>query len=212
MTLETLTEDPPELQSRRSRFAAIVGIAAAVAIGAFLVVRSGNDGPAPDNVTSSSLHDVSFELTWPDLQGLESPDCLETDTTYAWARDDRCFRRFSGETTLTGDVSGTALWMMLGNVGEGADAQDSAVKIPSTFTGTYLVRATVDGCGTGEFMITEQLRFDGWESGAFSGTWHVVPGSGRGDLSTIEGSGEAPGVNEGRDTTQATRLGQLGCE
>ena len=209
VTLDLLTERPHQPRHRRSRFVAVTAVAAAVAVGALIFTRVRDDGSP--NVTSTSVHEVAFDLAWPDLPGLESPDCIESAVTYAWAQNGHCFRRFTGTVALTGDVSGTALWMMLGNFGLAATAQDSAVKIPAAFTGTYLVKATVEGCGTGEFMISEQLRFDGWESGAFSGTWQVVPGSGRGELSKISGGGQVPGDFPSRNTTQATRKGQLGC-
>jgi hypothetical protein len=61
-------------------------------------------------------------------------------------------------------------------------------------------------------MIAELLRFDGWASGTFSGTWQVVPGSGRGELSAISGGGEVPGDHVDSATTQVTRTGQVACD
>jgi hypothetical protein len=196
---------------RRARLSAVATIAVVVVAGAAVVACDGQDTPSAE-AAGGSLDEVGFDLHWPDLQGLEGSACIDAAVLYTAAQHGDCFRQLTGEVELAGDVAGTGLWMMLGNVGRAADAEDSAVDVPATFTSTYLIRATVEGCGMGEFMIAEQLRFDGWESGAFSGTWQIVPGSGRGDLSTISGSGEVPGDDTDHGTDQATRRGEIGCD
>jgi hypothetical protein len=154
---------------------------------------------------------VDFDVSWPDLADLETVNCVESRTSYLSAKGLRCFREFTGPNELTGDIEGTALWTMLGNLGSSADAEDSAVLIPATFNGTYIVKATIEGCGTGEFMIVEQLRFDGWASGAFSGTWQVLPGSGRDDLANLAGGGTVPGDFPDEGIDGSDRTGVLTC-
>lgn len=208
---EIMTVDRLEAPTRRNPRLAIAA-AALVALGlagAAVALTSVDD---PVETTADRGRVVAFDITWPDLDGLETARCLETDVIYDWAPDGHCVRRFEGEVQLDGDLAGTALWTMEGNLGLQADPEDSAVLVPATFNATYLVRATVEGCGTGEFMIAEQLRFDGFESGGFSGTWQVLPGSGRDDLASIAGGGAVPGDAAGAATTQATRTGRISCD
>jgi hypothetical protein len=154
---------------------------------------------------------VTFDAQWPPLGGLESKECITTSVTYESAVDGRCWRTFSGEATLTGDLEGTALWAMDANLGTPGDANDSTVEIPAVFNGTYLVRAAIPGCGTGEFMIAESLRFVGWASGQFIGTWQIMPASGRGDLTSISGSGTlAPATTDDPDAIRV-HTGTITC-
>ena len=82
----------------------------------------------------------------------------------------------------------------------------------ATFKRDHLVHGSVTGCGTGEFMIVEILQFVGWENGAFVGTWQVIPGSGRGELADISGSGEVPGDPDGNtDVAPRIHTGVIDC-
>jgi len=202
----------PRESSRRDRrpfvVAAVAACLAAVALAGILLAR--REDRAQQNAAPQPFQ-VTFNLTWPDLQGLEQPRCLPTEETYESASNGHCFRSFDGLVTVSGDMAGTALWTMAGNLGKAATASDSAVDIPAAFNGTYIVQATIPGCGTGEFMIAEQLRFDGWENGAFNGTWQVIPASGRGELANISGGGLVPGDRPEQSSTQELRTGQLTC-
>jgi len=203
---------PPQTTaaSPRHRRLLIATSVAAVSVAAVvLAFQFGRKSDSPAAVPPP--RQVSFDVAWPDLRELESVQCVETRTSYFSANNLRCFRRWTGEAELTGDIQGTALWTMLGNNGEPADADDSAVLIPATFSSSYIVKATIDGCGSGEFMVVEHLRFDGWESGAFSGTWQVLPGSGRRELADIAGAGIVPGDFPADGTSQSSRSGQLTC-
>ena len=186
---------------------------AAIAVAAgVLALQLDSDSDAPPVAAPAAQRVIAFEIEWPDLRNVEGVNCVDSEITYFSATNGRCFREFAGEVAITGDIDGTGLWVMLGNLGEAANADDTAVNVPAAFTATYIVKATVAGCGQGEFMVSEQLRFDGWESGAFSGSWQVVPGSCSQDLSDISGGGLVPGDFPDRDTSQATRTGQVSCD
>jgi len=196
----------------RPRMLVAASVAAIAVAAGVVALQLDRDSDAPPVAAPAAQHAIAFEIEWPDLRSVEGVNCVESETTYFSATDGRCFREFVGEVPMTGDVDGTGLWAMLGNLGEAANADDTSVNVPSAFTATYIVKATVAGCGQGEFMVSEQLRFDGWESGAFSGTWEIVPGSGRQDLSDISGGGLVPGDFPARNTSQATRTGQVSCD
>jgi hypothetical protein len=185
--------------------AAVVLVAGAVAL---IASRRGDSTPA--DVPAPTI-DVQFETQWPPMFGLESKECIATGVEYESANNQRCLRKFAGEAQLSGDITGTALWAMIGNNGVAADANDSAVAIPAAFNGTYLVHGDVAGCGSGEFMIAEQLEFVGWASGQFVGTWQVLPGSGRGDLAKIAGSGTVLAAATDDPNVSRTHMGAVSC-
>ena len=159
-------------------------------IGAGAVIVSQRD----DDDTAAATHDVTFEVQWPDLGRSMAFRCNGT-TNYAstQAQTQRCLRGWGGEAQLTGDVDGVAMWDMVANAGDEGRQGEPEVDTPATFNATYLVKGDVAGCGTGEFMIAEVTRFLGWDLGQFVGTWQVMPGSGRGELVGLSGSGEVPG-------------------
>ncbi len=204
-----LAPSPQPVRRDRRTFmvAAIAACLAAIALAGILVAR--HDDARHSNAPKAI--DVTFHLAWPDLQGLEQPRCLAPIEPFDSAVQHRCFRTFYGLASASGDVSGTALWTMVGSEGKAATPDDATVEIPAAFNGTYIVQATIPGCGRGEFMIAEQLRFDGWEAGAFSGTWQIIPGSGRGELAEVSGGGTVPGDHPDQNTTQDMRVGQFNC-
>ena len=186
--LDRPTIDPSRPRTNgRARWLAAAAAGVLVA-GAIALFASRRGEPSPASVPVPI--EVQFETQWPGLGGLESKECIATAVNYESADNGGgCLRKFVGEAQLSGDITGTALWAMIANVGVAADANDSAVEIPAAFNGTYLVRGDVAGCGSGEFMIAEQLEFVGWASGQFIGSWQILPGSGRLDLAEIAGSG-----------------------
>lgn len=207
------TKEPAVRRSRppvRWLSAAAVTILVLGAVGLLLARR---DASTPPGVAGVPIP-VTFDVQWPALGGLETKDCIATTVTYEWAQDGSCWRTFVGEVTLSGDIIGAGLWAMHANLGVAGDERDSRVEVPSAFNGTYLVRADVDGCGSGEFMISEPLTFVGWASGQFTGTWQVVPGSGRGELASITGSGLVVGspVDETDPDAPRTHVGTVSCE
>ena len=161
-------------------------MAAAIAL---IAARRGDSSPADVPVPNV---DVQFEAQWPPLSGLESNECVNAGVDYESANNGGCLRMFAGEAELSGDITGTALWTMVANNGVAADANDSAVERPAAFNRTYLVQGNVAGCGAGDFMIDQQLRFVPWASGQFVGTWQVLPGSGRGGLAPIDSPTSIP--------------------
>lgn len=204
----TIQLDPP-IQSAPPRRPRWLAAAAAVILllGAAAIVVMRTDGGAPADAT-----DVTFEVQWPGLADSQNPRCVETATVYESARSTHCLRGYSGEARLTGGVDGVALFDMAANQG----AEPSAGEIPAdlaTFNATYLVKGTVAGCGTGEFMIAEVLRFLGWENGQFDGTWQVMRGSGRGELAGISGSGivDPSPLGAGTDEDPRTHSGTIDC-
>ncbi|HUV18699.1 MAG TPA: DUF3224 domain-containing protein [Ilumatobacteraceae bacterium] len=211
----TTLEQNPDTDTRTARRWWLAAAGVLILVGGIFALNVTRDDSTPlaespsDDISPAAGTAVNFDTQWPSLGASKSQSCIETSTVYEWAEGaGRCIRTFEGEATLTGDITGTALWAMLANQGTAADENDARADITATFNGTYLVKAEVAGCGSGEFMIAEQLRFLGWESGQFAGTWQIVPGSGRGELSSITGSGTMPAADT--DTTRA-HTGTISC-
>jgi hypothetical protein len=61
-------------------------------------------------------------------------------------------------------------------------------------------------------MIAEQLEFVGWASGQFIGRWQILPGSGRGDLAEIAGSGTVLAAFTDDPDASRTHTGAVSCE
>ncbi len=206
MMVITLDEPTHDVRPPRSRWLAMVAAAVlVVGAGALFVLRRDDSAPA------SGEADVTFEIQWPGLAAHGSNRCITTEATYESAASGHCLRGSTGEARFTGDIDGTAIFDMAANLGDDPAADEQSTNL-ATFNATYLVRGTVVGCGTGEFMIAELLQFVGWENGAFVGTWQVMPGSGRGELAGIGGSGEVPGdPGGGRDEAPRTHTGVIDC-
>ena len=82
--------------------------------------------------------------------------------------------------------------------------------------GAYAVKATVAGCGTGEFMLMEMMQFKSGAdrdrpTGTYIGTWQIVPNSGRGALTSISGSGTSHGVFGTAQAEGRTFTGGIAC-
>lgn len=198
----------PDTGDRTTRRWWLAAAAALLLVAGVVTLRSIGDDPSPTSDTSATAGAVNFDTVWPPLADAQTQRCIDTDVVYEWAEVRSCIRSFEGEVTLSGDIVGSALWAMLANQGTAADPDDAEAAITATFNGTYLVKADVAGCGSGEFMIAEQLRFLGWASGQFAGTWQIIPGSGRGELASITGSGTMPAADT--DTTRA-HTGTISC-
>ncbi|MEZ5166527.1 MAG: hypothetical protein R2695_08535, partial [Acidimicrobiales bacterium] len=116
--------------TRRGRMIAAAAIVVIVAgLGLLAVSRP---GPTEVEPAAGDSVPVEFTVEWPALGGLESTKCVDTSVTYEWAVQGRCFRTFVGESSFTGDVTGTALWSMDANLGVGGDG-DATVEIPAGF-------------------------------------------------------------------------------
>jgi len=84
--------------------------------------------------------------------------------------------RARGDQRFSGDVQGDGHveWLM-------CYRPDGSAK----FVGHQLMRCSIDG-RSGTFVIEANGEFDG---GASEGAWQIVPGSGTGDLTGIQGEG-----------------------
>jgi Protein of unknown function (DUF3224) len=206
MMVIELDEPVQETKPRAARWLAVAAVAL-LAVGAGGVIVSQRD----DAGTAGAPHEVNFEVQWPSLRATGTNRCNGT-TQFESVGSGTCLRAWSGEAEFRGDIDGTSLWDMVANYGEEPGPDGAPVDTPATFSATYLVAGTVEGCGSGEFMMAEVTRFVGWSSGQFPGTWQVLPGSGRGDLLGLSGSGEIQPTSEAApEITPHRYTGSLTC-
>jgi hypothetical protein len=165
-------------------------------------------GRRSDDVAVDGGAPVTFVVRW---QYSETKDaCAPTDSPTPI-----CLSHFDIPATarFNGDVDGVGLQAVYWNAP--VDYPDRPVD-HLEHIGTYLVQATVAGCGTGQFMMVELMQFVSGadhdrDTGTYTGTWQIVDGSGRGALRNVAGSGTSKGVfgtaaDEGR-----TFSGTIGC-
>jgi hypothetical protein len=120
---------------------------------------------------------------------------------------------FPATSELKGDVVGAGYQGVFWNdpvdyIGQAVDHLEHV--------GAYNVKATVAGCGTGEFMLMEMMQFKSGAdrdrpSGTYIGTWQIVPNSGRGALASISGSGTSRGVFGTAQADGRTFTGDIAC-
>jgi hypothetical protein len=108
--------------------------------------------------------------------------------------------------TFHGDLEGVA--SQAGNVALGA----GLVPVPpATFSIPFVswlkVTGTVEGCGTGSFILENRGIINGVE---LTGSWQVVKDSGIGELAKLRGSGNTSRVNAAGVVTK-TYTGRLRC-
>lgn len=103
-------------------------------------------------------------------------------------------------TTLTGTFSGTS-------VSAGAAVPNATGAYNAV--GIHLFTGTVEGCGAGTLVWTEELVSEGGAETA--GTWHIADGSGTGALESVSGGGSFQAhVNPDASGT-GTATGRISC-
>jgi hypothetical protein len=196
-----LTPTEPSSRPRWMMFAAAAAVIALVIVGAALAGRGHNKDVQPADsldatttVLPASTHAVTFTVTW--SMGEMLRECVIGNLGHRG-----CLNHFQmpAASTFEGDVAGQAY--------EGVFWNDPTTTDPSPnlrheeFIVTYGVDGTVLGCGsgeTGEFMLMEMMQLKGDPASfathaPFTGTWQIVPASGRTNLATISGSGTSSG-------------------
>ena len=183
----TITLDPPvdtPSPHRRAWTTAIAVAAAAllILVGVWAVGR-GDSEPA-------GTRDVSFTVLW--AASNNEQDC-PTDVSSpicAWKLATPATAKFTGD--IDGNAYQSIVW---GN----SDVFPDRAVLHEEKAATYLFGGTVAGCGTGQFLMIETVQISSgpdrnYSTGSVSGTWHIVPESGRGDLRSISGSGTSSGL------------------
>jgi hypothetical protein len=84
------------------------------------------------------------------------------------------------DDTLSGDLQGTGSYKGSAILG----AFNDPVTFDFPFEAYEPFQGTVEGCGTGTFILHNQGNLN-----SSTGSWWIVPGSGRGDLVGISGNG-----------------------
>jgi hypothetical protein len=156
---------------------------------------------------------------------VEPADSNPVTFTIRWAYSDvrhdcptdggMCMNHFDFPATsaLEGDVVGDGYQGVFWN--DPVDYSGQAVD-HLEHVGAYNVKATVAGCGTGEFLLMEMMQFKSGAdrdrpSGTYIGTWQIVPNSGRGALTSISGSGTSRGVFGTAQADGRTFTGDIAC-
>jgi hypothetical protein len=126
-----------------------------------------------------------------------------------------CVYRFGTPATakFAGDIDGGGYQSVLWNFP--LDEQDRVVD-HLEHVASYNVGANVAGCGTGEFLMVEMIQFVSGPdrdrpSGTYTGTWQIVPQSGRNGLESITGSGTSSGVFGTAQDVGRTLTGKVTC-
>ena len=200
-----IVEPTTALPSRRRRW--LVPVAAAiialVAVGV-IALASRED---TSTVVPADSHPATFTINW--AYSEVNHDC-PTDVSAAM-----CLNHFDIPATseLKGDVAGYGYQGVFWNgpvdyTGQAADHLEHV--------GAYNIKATVAGCGTGEFMLMEMMQFKSGAnrdrpSGTYLGTWQIVPDSGRDALASISGSGTSRGVFGTAQADGRTFTGTIAC-
>jgi hypothetical protein len=200
-----IVEPRTVLPSRRRRWMAPAA-AAIIALGAVGVIAWARRDE-PTVVEPADAVPVSFTIHWAysDVQR----DC-PTDVSATM-----CMNHFDFPTSsqLKGDVAGYGYQGVFWN----APADYSGQTVDHLeHVGAYNIKATIAGCGTGEFMLMEMMQFkSGAEhdrpSGTYIGTWEIVPESGRDGLVSITGSGTSHGVFGTAQADGRTFTGTIAC-
>lgn len=201
----TIDLDTPPTTHRRGnawKLFALTAAAAAliVALTAILVRRD------EDDTASAGGTPVSFIVHWA---------YSEVNGTCVLGSSTKCLNHFDipAEARFDGDVDGSGFQAIYWN--DPVDYPGRAVD-HLEHIGTYRVQATVKGCGTGDFMLVELMQFvSGSErdrdTGTYKGTWQIVDGSGRDELSTIAGSGTSNGIFGTAGDVGRTFTGTVSC-
>jgi hypothetical protein len=178
----------------------LAGAAAVVAVViAGLAIRDDDRVPGPTSLPATA---GSGAVTFQIEQIVDGVASSFSDSARVWGPD---------VSTVTGDVTGSAEGITLAN--SNTTEHDGA-----EFVYSFLISdAVVPTCGSGQLLlavVAEYFEVDGDfrrddRDGRWSGTWEVVPYSGRSDLVGISGSGTL----SGRLADPALTLeGSFGCD
>jgi hypothetical protein len=192
--------------SRASRTPWLIAAAAVVlgVVGVTIAVnrdQSSSASLSPSTTTTvSNGRSVTFTVDW--SEDGKTNDCAATKAL-------ACLYHFAipGVAPFEGDVAGTSYQAVFWSEPD-LDAKGTA---HVEHVATYMVNATVKGCGSGRFMLEELVQYawpnDHEDQGTYRGTWTVVPHSGRGDLVKLSGSG----TSEGPPSGARTLSGAINC-
>lgn len=179
-TVTVRLDDPPiDHRPRPSWRWPAVAAAAALLIVALVAVLTRDSGDDTPPVSTSS---VSFTVMWEYSENRhECTPSLE------------CINRFDlpATATFTGDVAGTGYQAVYWNEPVVDEVRDV---VHAEHVVMYQVRGSVAGCGSGLFTIAEITQFESgpgqdFDTGTYTGTWQIVPESGRGPLAALGGNG-----------------------
>jgi len=197
---------------RRNRLSVAIAAAAVLIAGIAWAVgridRSTHDPAAPPAITVSPGQPVTFTVRWSPrsnmtsrCQGAENA-CLYSNSLFSSAR-------------LAGDVTGNGTIADVGN--HPADQAGNPVGFtPDPYhdeeVTVYNVLGSIAGCGSGEFLLVEIVQFvnGGAAIGDYTGTWQIVPDSGRGELKSVNGRGTMTGTYN-RAVVRRTLTGVVSC-
>jgi hypothetical protein len=193
-------------RSPRRALVAAAGIILLVAAIALVAGRGKGDQHPAASTLAPGARNVTFVLHW--SYGDTTQDC-------GIAPNLPCMNHFAipASSTLTGGIDGTAFQGLFWN--DPAEYPGQRIN-HLEHVAAYEVKADVDGCGTGQFTIVETMQYrsgpnDDLDSGTYIGTWRIVDESGRGDLSSIAGSGTSSGVFGTAPTDGRTFTGTIEC-
>lgn len=184
----TITDTPPvEHHAPQRRRTWLIVAAAAAAV---LLMVAGVWAVGRGDAEPAGTRDVSFTVEW---AGGDNQHPCPTDVSgpiCAWTLPGPASAKF------TGDLDGTAYQSVVwGNSDRFADR----AVLHEEKVATYVFGGTVAGCGTGQFVMIETVQIvsgpdEDYSTGTATGTWEIVPDSGRGDLRNISGSGTSSGL------------------
>jgi hypothetical protein len=182
--LEPRPHDPPRSRWRGPILAAAAIVA--VACGGVALRALRDDGGS--STASVPMQPATFSVTW---------DYTE-QVNHCLAAGRACLNGFGMPATaeLGGTIEGSANQSVVWNAP--ADYTDADVD-HLEHVAVYNVSGTVEGCGSGELMIVEIMQFVSGaghdrEDGTYTGTWQIVPESGRVELTGVSGSGASNGL------------------
>jgi hypothetical protein len=193
-------------RSPRRALVAAAGIILLVVAVAVVAGRGNGDRHPAASTLSPGARNVTFVVHW--SYGDRVHDC-------GTAPNQPCMNHFAipSSSTLKGDIEGTAFQGLFWN--DPAEYPGQRIN-HLEHVAAYEVKADVVGCGLGQFTIVETMQYrsgpnDDQDSGTYVGTWRVVDESGRGDLSSIAGSGTSSGVFGTASTDGRTFTGTIAC-
>jgi hypothetical protein len=199
---------------RRHRLpVAIAGAAAAFLIAGIAWTvgrndRSTHDPAATPATTASPGQPVTFTVRWGSGAEITS-NCQDAEQGCLYSRTAISFANF------TGDITGDGTIAAVGN--HPADQAGNPVDpTPDPYhdegVSVYNVVGSIAGCGSGEFLLVEIVQFvnGGAGFGNYTGTWQIVPDSGRDELKSVSGRGTTTG-RYGQAGVDRTLAGVVSC-
>lgn len=181
----TITDNKPTGNASKWRTVVVSAAAALVLIAGIVWIA----GDSSDDTSSTSGSTNTFNIRWAYSEAME--ECPPAVGGAA------CLNRFAmpAAATFTGDIAGVGNQVVLWNAQ--SDYEGRAVD-HIEHVATYNVEGEVAGCGSGAFMLIEIMQFVSGadhdrDSGTYTGTWQIVPESGRGELASLSGSGTSQG-------------------